>query len=917
MHSIVEARPTLHRKRASFAGLALVLALAALSPLAADAQQTSGISGRVTDIQNGQPLSGARITVPGSTQGTVSRGDGTYRLSLPAGMHVIVVSFLGYVPRRDTVVVATGETTNRDYSLDRSISQLDAAVVLGTRSSDRTVHNSPVPVDVLTPAEIRQTGAVETSQIIQLLAPSFNFPRPTVADGTDHIRPSTLRGLGPDQVLVLVNGKRRHTTSLVNVNGTIGRGSTGVDLNAIPASAIERIEILRDGAAAQYGSDAIAGVINIILKSDASKDVEIQVGSSNTKLRGLAGEPTLTDGDVVAVSANTGMNLEGSGFLHITGQYANRGSTNRSLRDTRQQYLPMSNPKNTDPVFSNRLVFRQGDSHANDVAIFGNAALPAMPGGAQIYAFGGVSGRKGQGAGNWRMPSNNNTVRSIYPDGFLPLINSSISDHSGTLGVKGDIRGWGYDLSGIYGYNRFDFNISNSVNPTLGNASPTDFYAGSLTFGEATANLDFVRTFPIGVFAEPVNVAIGAEARQGIYGIVAGEPNSYIDGGFKVLDGPNTGAQPTPGSQVFAGFQPSDAGSHSRTNYAAYVDFETNPIRQLLVGLAARTERYSDFGSTTNGKVSARFELFPGYAIRGAFNTGFRAPSLGQQFFSSTATNLLPLGAGGALILVEVKTLPVESAIAKALGAEPLKAEKSRNSSVGIALAPLPSVSLTADYYHITIDDRIVFSGNFGGAAMSAFLAAQGFPGVGNARFFTNAVDTRTNGIDIVGRYALDLGTRGVTRFTGGYNHTGTVVTRVSSTPPPLAAQQATLFDRLERSRIEEGQPHETIGLTLDHTVRGFNATVHTTKFGEVGSRGATNPALDQKYGAKWVTDANVSVPVGPGFRFTLGANNIGDVYPDENIPANNNSGIFPYNGISPFGFNGRFIYMRVRWEKP
>ena len=893
---------------------ALLVVGVALSAGELAAQTTAILTGRITDRQTGQPLSGARISVPGTGQGTVSRSDGTYRLSLPAGRTPISVNSVGYSPRRDTVTVAAGESPSRDYALERGVTELNAAVITGTRSHDRTVLRSPVPVDVLTPTEIRQTGLVETSQIIQLLAPSFNFPRPTIADGTDHIRPSTLRGLGPDQVLVLVNGKRRHTSALVNVNGTIGRGSTGVDLNAIPASAIERIEILRDGAAAQYGSDAIAGVINIILKSDESTDLEYQVGSSYTNLKGLPGGKKLTDGDVSAVSGNAGKIFRENGFLHVTGQYENRGSTNRSLPDNRVQYFA-GDARNADALLNNHgLHFRQGDSRANDVAFFANSAIPAFSNGAQIYAFGGISHRNGQGAGNWRLPSNNNTVRdsAFYPDGFLPMINSTIGDYSGTAGVRGDVRGWTYDLSTVYGHNLFDFDISQSVNPTMGLASPKDFYAGSLKFGEWTSNFDLVRTFPIG--AAPLNVGIGVEARRDSYGVVEGEPDSYRDGGVKVLDGPNVGAQPTPGSQVFAGFRPTDAGNYSRTNYAGYIDVEASPLERLLIGLAGRTEHYSDFGSATIGKVSGRFELFPGYAIRGAFNSGFRAPSLGQSFFSSTATNLLPIN--GVLTLVEVRTFPVSSGVAKALGAQPLKAEKSENVSVGLALQPVSNLSITSDYYRILIRDRIVFSGNFGGTAMTNFLAAQGFPGVGQARFFTNAINTRTNGLDIVTRYALDFGTRGVTGFNGGYNRTETVVTHVDNTPPALSAQQATLFDRLERSRIEEGQPHKTVSLTLDHTIRRFNATVHTTRFGKVGFRGASDPALDQSFKARWITDANVTIPLLRHLGATLGVNNIADVYPAENIPANNNSGIFPYNGISPFGFNGRFMYVRARWER-
>ncbi len=890
------------------------IAIAAIAfALSSSVAAAQVISGKVTDAESGQPLPGARVSLGGGAQGAIVRSDGTYRLPVSAGTHVVHVNFIGYGPVRDTVVVGA-EGANRDYQLTHGTQTLDANVVVGTRVSDRTVANAPVPVDVLTSAEITQTGAVETSQILQMLAPSFNFPRPTISDGTDHVRPSMLRGLGPDQVLVLVNGKRRHTSALVNVNGTIGRGSTGVDLNAIPASSIERIEILRDGAAAQYGSDAIAGVINIILKSDPISDIGVQVGSSYTKVENFPTKDHLTDGDVTSIDANTGINLSGGGFVHVTGQYNNRGSTNRSFPDGRAQYFA-GDPRNSDPAYMNQIHFRQGDAHVNDLGFVLNAALPTMSSGAQIYASGIGGRRKGQGAGNWRQPLTNNTVRSIFPNGFLPLINSTIDDYSGTVGVKGDAMGWKYDLSGVYGRNSFIFDISNTNNATLGNASPTEFYAGKLKFGEAVANLDLVRSVAMSAFSSPLSVAIGAEFRRDTYGIEAGEPNSYIDGGKKVLDGPNIGAQPAPGAQVFPGFQPGDASNNSRTNFAGYVDLETKIVKKLLVGAAARAERYSDFGSTVTGKGTARYELVPGFALRGAISSGFRAPSLSQEFYSATSTNFLNLGAG--LVPVEVRTLPVTSGPAKALGAQPLKAEKSINGSVGVAVGPIKNFTATADYYNIKIDDRIVFSGNFTGVAMTNFLASQGFPGVGSARFFTNAIDTHTAGLDVILRYAYDLGPYGVTRFTGGYNKTKTKVTRVADTPPALSSQQSVLFDRVERGRIEIGQPHETISLTADHTVNRFATNLHVQKYGEVGFRGSsTSPSLDQTFRSRWITDLNASYSLIRQLRLTVGANNLFDVYPDKQIPGNNNSGIFQFsNTVTTFGFNGRFIYAKARYE--
>jgi iron complex outermembrane receptor protein len=870
-------------------------------------------AGKVTDAATGEPLLGARISIGGGAQGAIVRADGTYRLPVSAGTHVILVSLIGYAPIRDTVVVtATGET--RDYAMKRGTQTLNASVVTGTRMSDRTVANAAVPVDVLTSAEIKQTGAVETNQILQMLAPSFNFPRPTISDGTDHIRPATLRGLGPDQVLVLVNGKRRHTTALVNVNGTIGRGSTGVDLNAIPAASIERIEILRDGAAAQYGSDAIAGVINVILKSDPVTDAGVQIGSSYTKEENYPEDKHLTDGDLTSIDVSTGRNLTGAGFLHMTAQYTNRGSTNRSLPDPRQQYFT-GNPKNSDPRYTNQIHFRQGDAQVNDIGLVLNAALPTMANGMQVYAFGIGGRREGQGAGNWRLPNGDNTVRAIFEDGFLPFINSTVNDYSGTVGVKGLLMRWNYDLSAVYGNNSFKFDITNTNNATLGAASPTEFYAGKLKFGEATANLDLVRAFNVSAFSSPLNVAVGGEYRRDDYGIEAGEPDSYRDGGVKILDGPKVGAQPAPGAQVFPGFQPGDAGDHSRSSVAGYVDFEANVIPRLLLGVAARAEHYSDFGNTTTGKGSARFEVVRGLALRGAISTGFRAPSLSQEFFSATSTNFLNLGAG--LVPVEVRTLPVTSGPAKALGAQPLRPEKSVNASFGVAVAPVNNLTLTADYYNITIDDRIVFSGNFTGIAMTNFLASQGFPGVGSARFFTNAIDTHTAGVDVIGRYALELSNAGVIRFTGGYNKTKTRVTSVDSTSAQLKSQNALLFDRIERGRIEIGQPHETLSLMFDHVLGRLASNLHLQKYGEVGFRGsATTDTLDQTFGAKWVTDANISYRVIRQLRLTVGANNLFDVYPDKQIKANSNSGIFQYsNTVTTFGFNGRFVYAKARYD--
>ncbi|HWN18118.1 MAG TPA: TonB-dependent receptor [Gemmatimonadales bacterium] len=887
--------PELRRVAALSVAWAITAGPASLSGQSQDATLT----GRVSDATSNEAISGARVFVPGTVMSTSTRLDGTYRLRLVPGTHEVRVTYIGYGIGRDTVQVEAGSTLTHDFALAREPLALEELAVVGTRAAQRTSTEAPVPVDVLTAAEIKQTGRTETSQIIQALAPSFNFPRATISDGTDHTRPATLRGLAPDQVLVLVNGKRRHGSALINVNSSIGRGSGMVDLNAIPASSIERIEILRDGAAAQYGSDAIAGVINIILKQGAPNEVGTTFGQT-----------VESDGSVIQAGGNYALALGGDGVLQIAGEYRNRGFTNRSAPDERTQYLA-GDPRNSDPALNGLINHRQGDADTQDGGLFLNLAKP-VSNAVEVYAFGGGTLRSGESAGFFRRALDDRTVRAIYPNGFLPIIGTKISDFSGVVGLRGEQAAWRWDLSADYGRNLFHFDVRNSANVTLGNGSPQEFYAGTLKSDQFTANLDLAKSFMVGL-ASPLNVALGGEFRRDGYGINPGEPDSYRDGGVPILDGPNVGTQGAPGAQVFPGFRPGDSTAVSRQNVAGYVDLEAQLVRNLLLGVAGRVENYNDFGSTTDGKVTARFEPIPGFAVRGAISTGFKAPSLGQSFFSATSTNFI----NG--IPFDNRTFPVTDPIAQALGASELTPEQSRNYSFGVALNPVKNLTVTADYYQILIDDRIVFSGNFTGAAVRTFLEGQGFPGVAGGRYFTNAIDTRTLGLDIVANYGFPVGATSTLRLTGGFNYNVNRVLRVSPTPPELSAFQEVLFDRVERARIEVGQPRDNLYLSGVFNYQDFGFTLRTQRFGEVTSFGTpTDGSLDQTFGAKWVTDVNASYTFGGRFTLAAGVDNIFDVYPDVNnqgdaaTAGNNNFGIFPYNQISPFGFNGAFYYGRI-----
>jgi len=872
--------------------------------------QSGTVSGRVLDTQ-GTPVQGATVTLAGTTRGAIVRGDGSYRITAPAGRYEIRARLLGYTPRADSVTITAGSNVTKSFTLDRAATSIEAVSVIGTRGEERTVIDAPVPIDVLSSLEVRSTGRTETAQMIQALAPSFNFPRTTLGYATDNVRPATLRGLSPDQALVLVNGKRRHLSAVVNINGFVGRGSEAVDLNAIPAGMIDHIEILRDGAAAQYGSDAIAGVINIVLKSTAPGDITGQVGEYSTQEPAVGNFTAPTyhhDGKLFYANADHGWNFGQNGYLFLGGEVRDRGYTNRAAPDRRVQYF-QNDPNAANPNLPqpDHIDFRIGDSYQHDALGWLNTGT-TFSNGVQLYAFGGLSRRFGDAFGFWRRPRDANNLLSVYPNGYLPEEQPTIWDGSGFLGVKGQAGGWEYDLSSGYGRDAFDMNVVNSVNVSLGPNSPTSFYAGQLAFGQWTTNLDLNRDFK-SLFI-PLHTAWGVEFRNDQYKVGTGDPASYANGGAFVLDslGRPTSTPAAVGSQVYPGFRPEDAGNHSRSNVAGYVDLASDLTRQLFVDVAGRYEHYSDFGGTTTGKVAARYEPVHGIAFRGAVSSGFRAPSLGQEYFANTAINFV----GTPAQPVEIRTFPVASATAIALHATPLRPEKSMNYSAGVALEPARSLAITVDYYRIDLNDRIVLSNNFTGQAITDTLAAHGIVGVGGARYFTNAVDSRTNGLDVIGNYGWSFTPTALLRLTAAYNGNWTTVTRVDSSSV-IPGQGLALFSRTDRARLERGNPRTNLLLTANLDLGRLGINFRNQRFGQVTSFGTT-PAGDQTWTPKWVSD--VAVSFGPVTRttLTLGADNIFNTYPDANIAANNNTGILPYSGIAPFGINGRFLYAKLAY---
>jgi iron complex outermembrane recepter protein len=789
---------------------------------------------------------------------------------------------------------------NSSSDAEADIDTMDEIVSVGTRRKDRTVAESVAPVDVLTPEELDNAGTPEIQAVLARMIPSFNFPRTAITDASDTVRPAQLRGLAPDQTLVLINGKRRHRTAIINVNGTVGRGSSPVDLNAIPSSAIQRVEVLRDGAAAQYGSDAIAGVINIVLKdADQGGGVDVRYGIHD---RG--------DGALTQVAGNMGFAFGTGGFVNVSAEFRDKEFTNRAEADLRQQYpLVNGRPDPREATF-NRINHRFGDADTRDQSLFVNAGLPFGESGTEAYGFASYAGRDAVSAGFFRRALDVRNIISIYPDGFLPLINSDVADTSLAGGVRGTTEGgWAWDASVNYGKSDYDFVISNSLNVQLGATSPTRFDAGSLRSDQTVFNFDLRNTLDAAWFTGGLNTAFGAEYRREGYEISAGEPNSFFG----------------TGSQVFPGFRPTDATDSSRNNYALYADFEGNVTEALTLGAALRFEDYSDFGNTTSGKLSFRYEVNELFALRATAGTGFRAPNLQQQLYSTTATNFI----NGQPF--DIRTFPVNSPVAIALGAEPLKAEKSRNYSLGFVLQPLDDLSITVDAYRINIDDRIVLSENLTGTAVTNFLAARGFAGVTGGRYFTNAIDTSTRGFDVIGRYNFDLADWGSLTTTLGYNRNTTDIDRIAPNPAALSTANLALqrIGRVEIGRITEAPPRDKLILGSDWYFGDFGVRLNATRYGEYQLRSA-NPLQDEAFNPEWVVDLSVNYQW-DALNFTLGAENLNNNYPERlnkflitdangfqsGSPLDNSfNGILPYaRGEAPFGFNGKFYYAKVSYS--
>ncbi|MFL1896608.1 TonB-dependent receptor domain-containing protein [Aquimarina sp. 2-A2] len=931
------------------------------------------IKGLVLDPYN-NPLPGANVQIQGTTKGVITDFDGRFAIEVPEKDAILLVSYLGF----ETAKVDVTGQDEVTIQLKHAAAQLDDVILVGSRNPSRAAVATAVPVDVIDISTIKQSSPqITVNEILNYAAPSFTSNAQAIADGTDHVQPAALRGLGPDQLLVLINGKRRHKSALVNVNGSFGRGNVGTDLSSIPTNAIQRIEILKDGAAAQYGSDAIAGVINIVLK-DVTNELSLELTAGANFTDEISPDNNV-DGEKYNLGVNYGIPLNDKGFINLTGNFNFRGATNRMQEftgnifngynsiervaaqnnfdlsllptdlDAIKTFAPDANLgarladvnaantieemrialdfDNTDVELQQRdqersdYNIRFGQSQLKGGEFFGNMEYE-FDENLKVYAFGGLGFKNGNSAGFYRLPNQSRTYTPVYLNGFLPEINSNIVDKSLSFGISGKLNQWHIDISNTTGINDFAYRITNSSNASLQTATPFEADAGGFRYAENTSNLDLSRFYE-DVFAG-LNVALGAEYRIENYQINAGDEVSYEL--YNTNGKPHNSTDPTStvpvdfygrdrnaGIQVFPGFRPQNEVNVYRNSIAGYADIEADFTEKFRVSGAVRFEDFSDFGSTLNFKIASLLKATKAISLRGSVQTGFRAPSLHQIYFNSTST----ITTNG--VPQQVATFSNTSRIARLIGIGSLKEETSLGFTAGItAKIPALGMKFTLDGYRVDIDDRVVLTDEFsasGDELIQRFEEANAT----RAQFFANTINTRTQGVDIIVDHSVSIGTSTKLSNILAVTFSETEVTTVNI-PDKIAEAglSENYFSNTSRVFAESAVPN-TNGNLSHNLVTGdkWNFFLRNSYFGEVEE--ATNivdPNVDVLYSGRVITDLAVGFRLAASTKITVGANNIFDIYPDESDEEFQSGGRFRFSRRSKqFGYSGRFLFARLSFN--
>lgn len=781
----------------------------------------------------------------------------------------------------------------------------ETLVVTGTRAQPRSVIDSPVPIDVVGGDTLSRMGsAMPLRDQLSALIPSFQSTTQSSSSWDSLARAAGLRGLGGAHVLVLVNGKRRHNSSLMTLTtGTLSNGSNPVDLDLIPNGAIKQIEVLRDGAAAQYGSDAIAGVINIILKDDASGgDLSLSAGQRYE-------EGGSSDGETYTFDVTKGFKLGESGFLTLTASGRDQAATIRNQPATGNFYFPINGqPNPREATVDKSDVFQGGLPRNKSITTAANVGYDF--GDFEAYGSATFAARSAQVGQSFRRPNSAQNLLQVYPDGFTPIYTLSERDYQMLGGLKGEAAEWKWDISSTFGRNLARHGSTNSLNASLGPSSPTRFRTFDSSFEQWTTNLDLSREIDLGLDA-PLNLALGAEYRWEKFATTPRDPLAFTNGRyvFPADYGGLVGMSAVVGAQGAITLAPDDAADISRQSFAGYVDASIDLTSRWFVDLAGRFEHYDDSaGDVVSGKLSTRYEVSDWMAIRGTISNGFRAPSLSQQGFAQSSTQVFTIN--GANIPIDSKTVRVDSPVGTALGSTPLKPEKSVNYSVGMTLEPMAGLTLTVDGYRIELRDRIMLTSFLSGPAVNAILAQNGFPSY-YVRYFTNAIDTNTTGVDVVAAYSQRMpGEWGMLRLTAAYNYNRTKIVGLAANPPELNGLGLTLFDRQAQGAVTRNFPRTKLVLGMDWQVSDFGVNLRSTRYGKFQFI-QNNPATDQRYGADWVTDIDVSYKLTESTSIGIGANNVFNVLPDKTtIP--NTIGLPDYATNSPFGTYGGYYYGRL-----
>jgi len=822
----------------------------------------------------------------------------------------LALSIVGLMPRPAEAQSQAAFTTE----------ELESIFVIGTRIGERTVLDTPVPVDVLAGEELRATGAVagELGQALSVLAPSFNFPRQSNSGTSDLVRAGQLRGMSPDQMLVLVNGRRRHTSAIVNTETKIGRGTAAVDFNNVPLNAVQRIEVLRDGAGALYGSDAIAGVVNLVLDDEPGFEANASYGSQLTRLDPV--DDDLSDGETVTLDAKYGRVIGADGFLKAGVAYRNRDATNRAGFD-QIPFFEQQTPDNL--ALAGQRNYAEGDPNVDELNLWFNGVVPLGDGaaGLDLYTFGTYGNRDSDGgAAFFRYPDSTSTVKSVYPDGYRPETWGEDEDYAVTVGLRAEAGSWDLDTALSYGRNEFTFGVDYSINASLGPDSPTSFQSGTYENEQAILGVNASREFAVGWLKAPLEVALGAEYRSEEYATTRGdlasyEAGSYGEAGCATVDNPlgsleflcDIGAQAAPG------LTPDDEVSLNRDVVSVYADLGTDLTERLFVEVAARYEDYDDFGSAVTGKLAGLYRASDTVSLRAAVSNSFRAPNIAQLGFSDTT-----LSFGDDRALIRTRTLRVDDPISRSLGAEDLDEEQSFNLSAGV-VAQFEALRVSVDVFQIDVDDRITLSERLFSDDLTAFIQTQpGGEDIESVRFFTNAVDTRTRGFDVVMSYAQPwLG--GDFQTSIAFNYSKTDVETVRGTTPELAAVDPTLtlVGVEELNTLQNATPYSKFILSGNWSGEKWNLLGRVSRYDNAtrvfNFGGGFEPR--QEYGAEIQVDAEAGYRLTEQLSLYVGAANLLDEYPDLSIPAINYFGNLPYDILSPIGVNGRYVYARVNFR--